>query len=647
MGVPAEWRKFLFTLLAKRGCFFEALPPARAAVPFDVVIIDAMQELALVKHGDAYQSGTAIGNHMKQSLYRHLVPSGYGDVVAARLLVACLDNAYTVPRNKAFTEASRDGSETHIRKTEDFDAVVQHAKALRVAHTRHNLPEGTSVRVAEIHEQNMRDAFRLETHFLVPRQGDFPTDGSRVWRNACLSWQLKRLVTEAAMEMEVPEGKALLLDDGIVLSEAQYAELARTMLADHGYDTPAHSSLARASLIGQLMSVRVERVLMQPRRRYRTLPSTHIGESDHKILYYVQRALPLGLTKPAGRRGAYLVKCQDTDVLWALLAHVPTLINPATGVVDEVEVWLDSQMPSDRANGTSRPYRLVDVVACWRALHDTLVEEFPTLKNPVESFLALVFSNANDYVEAFAAPLKLGPGTLWHTWAQSLCLSSEHKDYPSFSQEGKREKVSPGFPMQMSGIVDDWVVYRAPPPNAPAAPCLIQLRHDLAARFFYGVVQRSPLLSNFAKRFQSKSVWAQRGAAFEPDAAALMEVLADLTGLATAEGDLAVPPLLSVPTKAGMRARIARINWTLDYYVNGWKTPAYTYNWFQATAEYPRHGWAAVEHEEDAGSGVALTSQYYYAEYIPPRIDAFGAPVRGRYRLLQPMLAYEVAEPVF
>jgi hypothetical protein len=657
MGVPPEWRKLLYNMIAKRGgCFFEKLPATRAEAPFDVVILDAMQVLALVKRGDNYQTGPAVATLVKDVLYGHLVPTDAlgRDVVAGRLLVACFDNAHAVPRNKAFTEATRDDTDTLIRSPAEFDALVAHACNLRVEEEKRTLtiraPETTPAGV-RMCEDRVRSGYHACSRFLVTRQGDFPTGGGRVWRNACLSWQLKRLVTEAVLEMQVPEGKTLLLDDGIVLTEKQYEHLAASMIKDHGYGSSPYSELARASLVGQLMSSCVERVLLLPGRKYRKLARTGLGEADHKVLYYVQRTLPLGLPCQPGKKASYLVKSQDTDVLWALLAHVgAALENPATGQVDEVEVWLDSQTPADRSNNLSRPYRFVNIVACWRALHSVLAIEFPTLKNPFESFLALVFCSANDYVEAFAGPLKLGPGTIWNTWAQALCRSSGHTEYPSFSVEGKREKVSPSFPLALKGLVDDWVAVRQPPYGVPCATHIISLRHKEAERFFYALVQRSPLLSGCARRFKEKSGWAKQGAPFESQSAPLLEVLTELATLCVGEGDQDVPPLLGVPTAAAMRARIARVNWTLDYYLNGWKTHAFGHNWFAMHGEYSRHGWTAediTETADDPGSGVALCSQYLFAEYCPPRRGANGDSVLPRYRLRDPRLAFEVGPLAF
>ena len=658
MGVPPEWRKLLHNLLAKwQGVFGEALPPERAAMPFDVIILDGMQELALVKTGDTYQSGPAIATLVKTALYRYVTPMGFGDSVAARLVVACFDHMHAVPRNKAAVEASRDHAGTIFQSPAEFDTLVAAAAKMRVHEERLSTPHATGSQLRAMEENLQRD-YSVTSHLLVTRQSALPADGTKVWRNASLSWQLRRLVTQAVLEMQVPEGKVLLLDDGIVLNEKRYAELARHMVADHGYQGRDYSELARASLIGQLMGACVERVMLLPQRRYRLLPSTKLGESDHKILYYVQRTLPLGLERTAASinstgKISYLVKCQDTDVLWALLSHVPTaLINPTSGVVDEVDVWLDSQTPQDRANGISRPYRFINVVACWRALHAVLVQEFPTLKNPFEAFLALVFCSANDYVEAFASPLKIGPATLWNVWAQALCASAGRPDYPSFSVEGKREKVPATFPRAMAGITDDWVAVRVPPPGSasPAVSYQITLRHEAAMRFFYGVVQRSPLLSGYGTRFKEKSAWAQQGRPYESNPRALLELMAHLAALATEAGDPDVPPLLAVPGLAGMRARIARINWTLDYYVNGWKTPDFTYSWFATKGEYSRHGWTrrnVTGGTDDEGAGIALGSQYFYAEYAPPHKDKTGETVSGRYRMYAAELAAEVCEPMY
>lgn len=105
-------------------------------------------------------------------------------------------------------------------------------------------------------------------------------------------------------------------------------------------------------------------------------------------------------------------------------------------------------------------------------------------------------------------------------------------------------------------------------------------------------------------------------------------------------------PLLHIPVVVAMKARITRMNWTVDYYLNGWKTTAYETNWFEHDGESSKHGWTAIDvTETHEGSPV---SQYLYAKYeVPNRKGTTSAPVYPRYRYLKPCVSGEVGKLVY
>lgn len=692
MGVPPEWRKFLFTWLSGRAAsrggvataaaieaatsacgFFEQLPASRRTEGFDVVILDAMQELALIKHGENYRSGDAIGDRVKDTCLKHLLTRSdtppmedigtvpCTEVVTQRLLIVCFDNQYCVPRNKSFKETMRDqdrngGNEnnnTDAREdNEPKDVILNSASfatvLIRAAKERaemHRMDNGhlDHGEATKQQQQTLEDFDPLK-HFIITHHA-FPADGAQVWRNSALSWQLKRVVTESLCELPVPEGKHILIDEGMLMDEQYYANLVSQMLKDHGYDDGHHSTFEKVSLIGNLMKPCFQRILLKSGKEPQRMPSTGLGESDHKIPYYVQRTLPLGMVRK-GSKASYLVKCQDTDVLWMLLLHASSLINPVTGNIDDVDVWLDTQTPADRANGISRPYRFVNIVTVWRELIRALKEEFPTLKNPLESFIALVFCNNNDYVEAFAPQLKLGPATIWNFFAQNLADTAGNGTYPSFSTPGKRDKVSPAFPRELRGKLNDWVITTTEPAASLGTPVthrVLALRSKPALVFFYGLIQRSPLVTGMAKQFKDQTQWARDSMPYESNHEALLESIAELSQLAANNATTKdyTAPLLFVPTVESMKARLARINWTIDYYFNGWKSVAYETNWFENNGEYSRNGWSAVDVTgSPEGSPV---SQYLYAQYqTPKRKGTVDAPNYPCYRFLKPCISFEV-----
>lgn len=648
MGVPPEWRKLLLDMLAARAgaagvCWHPTLPPAEAARGFDVVVIDGMQELAVMKHGTPPTGagtpwhGRDVGTRMKRAVYNHLEAAqdaGRGEIEAKCLVILCLDNPYQVPRNKSFVQSARDTPAGVDVDEGDgpLDAAGYDAACACAA--------------------GLRPGFDARAHFLL-NEGPLPTTSVGVWRTVALRWQLTRLVTEALLTTYVPSGKFLMIDDALVLTEAMYASLRATMLRDHRDVLGSTPPFEDATLVGHLMSGCMRRVLLRHGHTFKELDSAQLGEADLKVLYYVQRKVPCGLPLQ-GRRVRYLVKSQDTDVLWALLLHVRSLINPATGAVDEVDVWLDSQTPRDRAEGVEREYRFINVVELWRRTHAFLRDEFPVLRNPLEALAAIVFCNRNDYVEALPPRFRVGPDKIWRTFAGALARASNHEKFPIGA---KRAAVPAQIPEELARALRDFVVAEERPDaraavladadGAVAHDAPIYLRRGALTAFFYYMIQTSPELKTHVERHKD-SRWATRLAAYVVDPRELLDAIAHLHELATAPAGELVPatasvppPLFEVPTLAAMEARCARVEWTLNYYANAWKTPDYTHNWFRAGGELSLHGWAIDD--VTASMFTNPSSHYLFAEYVPPQHDAEGACVRrGAYRFHAPRVAHDV-----
>jgi hypothetical protein len=689
MGVDPEFRKFLMNAIkrrnAPRACFYAALPLHATCQPFDVVIMDMMQELAAIKSAVAGETfGSDVQQRILRTLYSHVGADPIGDdIVASQLVVACLDNIYQVPRNKAFVESSRDGvghALPILTSTDAYDAVVKRAAMYAGETARDSARLRMSVASTDAAAKAAVDSFSDATQFLVTR-GPFPADGSQIWRNVSLSWQLKRLVTEGVLTMNVPKGRYVLLDEGLPLTEAQYGPLRTQMLRDHGSASGETgnniSSHARAALVGHLMKSCLRRVLIAPNHAHRHLPVTGMGESDHKMLYYVQRRLPLGLNMAPGGRARYVVKCQDTDVMWQLLSHMRSLINPSTGMIDEVDVWLDTQTPQDRSSGTSREYRFIDVVELWRQVHEWLGEEFPSLRNPLETLLFGVFCNNNDYVERFPTHMKIGPATVWNTFMELLAMGSGRSQYPSNSgSPAKVTLIEPGlerlgFCMNSLMVcgersidrtdvsVDRTHVVERDPAALNVYDTPLFINTDTASRFFYALVQHSTSLKKVA-RMRGDKTWPITSGSYMGEARDLLEVVALLHVRETAGvmadnvKNVMIPPLFDIPTQPAMEARIARVLWTLNCYVNGWKMTAYTYSWFMHNGEYSQHGWNVTD--ITLAPHCHPDSQYLYAEYHPPVArtaddnpgdsDDETSPWKrvGYYKFLQPSMVDEVCK---
>jgi hypothetical protein len=694
MGVDPAYRQYLMAVLrarkAPRDCFFAALPAHARARPFDVVVIDLMQELAVIKGAAALQmTGEDIQRRIVAAIDGHLSGSDRDDPVctAAHLVVGCLDNMHQVPRNKAFVESGRDSdkagssAESIIMSTAaEYEALLATCARLasEAARERHRYTK--TMAETDAAEAHAHAQFSDERDFLITR-GPIPTSGAKIWRNAALSWQLKRLVTEAVCAMPVPPEKHVLLDEGLPLNSKQYGPLRARMLSDHGpvSSIPPHE---RAALVGHLMKGCLRRIVLEHGGRGKQLPVTGLGESDHKILYYVQRRAPLGLrvplqNRPPGeRRVRYLIKCQDTDVMWQMLAHMRTLINPETGDVDEVDVWFDTQTPTDRAKGESREYRFIDAVELWRQTHDWLREAFPALKNPLEALLFTVFCNNNDYVERFPAHMQIGPVTVWNTLMELFALGSGKPAYPSSS--GKPAPVTKTDPARwrLAMRVNTFTVATERATDHGLAQLAghvhlveggsvalhvydtpIHVVAKTGVDVLYALVQRSKSLRALVAKHGEPANPLKTGNLVE-NAHELLETVAQLHAremsalIGAADADTAkstIAPMLDVPLVPAMEARLARIVWTVNCYVNGWKSTAYTYNWFDHNGEYSRHGWRAVDVTGTPHG--APNSQYLYADYHPPvwpeRPEDEYDKVNGFYRYLRPELCHEVVKSAY
>lgn len=645
MGVPVEWRSFLWKWMTSRGraqCFRPSLPHSGEGSRFDIVLVDAAQYVACIKYKPSCDTGYAVCQALWGALDHCLNAEP-----RPSLVIACLDNSYTVPRNKSIVERERDEAPQR-RATEKTDDPLPRFSA--------NQQVSYDAMVEEV--KSSRGNYREGEHFLID-EGAFPAHGTQVWRSTILRWQLLRMLTNTVLSMNIPEGQRLLFDEGIALSKERYRTLHAEMLSQHGYDDGTHSDYDKAVLVSQLMRSCTQRVLVHPDHQFSCFPSTGVGESDNKLFYYVQRTPPMGMKRIARPNGelqpfSYLIRCQDTDVLYAALMHVSSLINPSTGNVDEVSVWLDTQTPGDASRGESLPYRFVNVVELWRCLHHEMAQEFPSLKCPLEALIVLVFCNANDYVEPFPSSLSISCGTLWNAFANAHASKA---DYPQFTNPEKRVKRLANFPKSLRGVFNDSILsYPRAPDEADGkedAPLLrmtlVEVQYEAAMKFLYYVVQTSRGLVSAARR-------CNVDLAYTEDAGKLQQTLLELQtrlsqrAKSDAEEEMrrkgktqpeAPLPLLGVPSQRLMMARIARINWTLSYYANGWKTGEFAHNWCLSEDDYSLHGWTI--REVTGALAVMPDSGYLYADYVHPS----SAHECGYYRYYSCARAEEVREPMY
>jgi len=169
-------------------------------------------------------------------------------------------------------------------------------------------------------------------------------------------------------------------------------------------------------------------------RKVDQMDQTHIiGEADLKIPRYVRLM--------AGRKHIY-IDCSDTDLLAILLLMIRDII-PKTGKMLS-KVTLNVTTSTDEHPKRPRPRNpstdpedknywvaglpplppkmgVVDMVGLWREIHKWYAVEFPTIRNPVESFVLYLIMVGTDYIKN---PPRLGEKLLWKAY-HDHCLGEK------------------------------------------------------------------------------------------------------------------------------------------------------------------------------------------------------------------------------
>lgn len=244
-------------------------------------------------------------------------------------------------------------------------------------------------------------------YLIVNEKYECQLDQELLWRTRSCKWQFFRVVTEELLAMPLRHGLKLVIDDGISISDEHYKRQRERMIKDYGFeDRSEYEKECLVACLAQRYFTEVfTRVEGQETVRRE---STRIGEADVKF--------PRFITAPVEGRGthSYMVVTPDTDAIGALLAHMKTLV----GHDDGVELWLDSQTPTDRKWGISRPYRFINIRALYYAIVELFREEYPNVENPIETLIFLINALETDFTAAFDPALRISPAQVWNTFSE-------------------------------------------------------------------------------------------------------------------------------------------------------------------------------------------------------------------------------------
>jgi len=297
-------------------------------------------------------------------------------------LIFLLDNPEFVPSLKSATQRDRDKSDETIFTGECYDNYIKENPEVLNRADRSIIDESNIIKL----NRNM------------------------IWRSVNLRFQLYRLITNAFLAVPVKEGLTVLLDDGIAIGDADYSKMRETMIRDYNFTgrTEYEKECLVATLSRHFMT---ERIYSYPDGQAARQEKSYTGEADIKVCRYITR-----------KYKRYLIVSQDTDLIFILLLFMKTLLDPETRTFDEdLEIWLDSRMPSDERTGLSRTYRFINMKLLYLDIIGLFRREYPAIINPIETFIFLVYSRETDFTRALPSSIGMSAACVWNTFSELHC----------------------------------------------------------------------------------------------------------------------------------------------------------------------------------------------------------------------------------
>jgi hypothetical protein len=381
MGISPEVKLFLQRLFPE--CFSQTTNER-----FDISILEGMPYFAVkiltLQNGNQTMHQLAVT--LKQQIYNVLT-----DVNVERGVVLLLDNFYHVPGNKSLVEKKRDNS-----KSDEPDSTSNKTW----------LNEDEYLELRKKKNLNENDLIYENT------EQSLDTKGIYLWRDINLRWLIHRLLSLELLKIQVPEGKFLLIDEGIFLSKEEVKSKSKEILENHEMNKEEISLFDKQTFISYEMKNEMKSAFVFPEHRVRYENSNKIGESDLKILSHIKRT---------ENNDSYIVCSPDGDILLMLLLHMKSILNPITFEFDN-KVYLDTQTTGDKSKGTNRDYRYINITLLYHKILVFFQNEFKSIIYPIETFSMLFLSYFSDYTENIK--LQAGPSKIWNTFASLHCTNN-------------------------------------------------------------------------------------------------------------------------------------------------------------------------------------------------------------------------------
>lgn len=387
MGISGEVKFFLQRLFPE--CFSQTTNER-----FDISIIEGMPNFAvkILTLQNEYQTMHQLGVTLKQQIYNVLND-------AERGVVLLLDNFYLVPGNKSLVEKKRDANPSFDTKPLSFDSKI-------LTGNKTWLNEDEYIELREKKNLNENDLIYEST------EQSLDTKGIYLWRDINLRWLIHRLLSLELLKINVPEGKFLLIDEGIFLSKEEFKIKSKEILEKHEMNKEEISLFDKQTLISYEMMNEMKSAFVFPGHRVKYENSNKIGESDLKILSHIKRT---------ENNDSYIVCSPDGDILLMLLLHMKSILNPITFEFDN-KVYLDNQTTGDKSKGINRDYRYINITLLYKKILVFFQNEFKSILYPIETFSFLFLSYFSDYTENIK--LQAGPSKIWNTFASLHCTNN-------------------------------------------------------------------------------------------------------------------------------------------------------------------------------------------------------------------------------
>ena len=578
MGLTPEFKKFLYSLFPQ--CFSSVLPNDQE---FNIVIKEVLPSIVpkiLDINSDRNTTMNQLCFNFKKDCYDiiHTMPG-------LRRLILLIDNHHYVPGNKSLTEIKRDNSKKPANKTclgEEEYCKLRYDK---------NLKPDQFIIINESENINK-------------------IDGNILWRDGNFRWIIHYLLTNEFTKMSIPEGKELVIDDGLFYKPSELKDLRMKILEEYNMDNRYISDYEKDCLFSFEIKNYYKLGYIYPGQKIYTKNSLGIGESDLKIPSHINRN---------NTNDSYLVITPDSDVLAILLLHQKSLINPDTLNIDNI-VFIDTQTSVDKAHNESRETRFVNINLLFISIIDFFKQEYKDILYPVETMIFLFISYFSDYNETISPYLNVGPAKIWNSFSL-LHSTNRNRGYITFKQSGKNiplrsKTIDNNIPFQYKGesLLNNFLsldafnhtqldkIYEFDEYSSETNQSyfsnyfVVKFKEEDIVKFFCFVYQQGLL-----KKFKESGVLKSSN------------FIIDYNDLLTKAREFKITstlvtgknPPTDIPDYCGLLSyndlitRIRTLLWIMNYYQNGWKSRTEFCDNYYLSANHLQtisiHGWTLIK----------------------------------------------------